>query len=121
MSAPSNKTTHAQRRRLEAREGARLKLKAGQYVRRLREIADKAESVDPSQIPALRLKADIYSKLLAKCLPDLKSVEHSGEVTNRYVQEFSDAELANIAALAARGGAGASEEADGSPQPGGVH
>jgi hypothetical protein len=78
----ANKTTHAQRRREEAREGSRLKLRAGQYVRRLREIADKAESAEAATIPALRLKAEIYWKLLGKCLPDLKAVEHNGTVNH---------------------------------------
>lgn len=89
-----NKTTHAQRRRLEARKGARMKLQAGQYVRRLKEIADRVESVEPSQVPALRLKADIYCKLLAKCLPDLKAVEFNGNLIHKHVTEYSDDELA---------------------------
>jgi hypothetical protein len=78
----ADKTTHAQRRREEAREGARIKLRAGQYIRRLKEIAVRADTAEPSTIPALRLKADIYLKLLAKCLPDLRAVEHSGQVNH---------------------------------------
>ncbi|MBA3564582.1 MAG: hypothetical protein H0W33_11370 [Gammaproteobacteria bacterium] len=58
--------------------------KAGQYVRRLQEIAEMVETVEPSQVPALRLKADIYSRLLAKCLPDLKAVEQSVDIRQRH-------------------------------------
>lgn len=82
MPVEPDKRTHAQRRKAEAEDGIRRRMRASRYVRALREIADKAETVDPSQIPALRLKADIYSKLLAKCLPDLKAVEHSGTVNH---------------------------------------
>ncbi len=78
MADAPDKTTHAQRRRAEQQAAARKRLQAWQFVRRLREIADKAEAADPVAIPALRLKADIYHKLLAKCLPDLKAVELTG-------------------------------------------
>jgi len=118
VSDPANKTTHAQRRRMEARDGARLKLKAGQFVRRLREIADKAESVEPTQVPALRLKADIYCRLLAKCLPDLKSIEHSGDLTHRHVHELSDEDLT---AIATGGRTGTTDETTGEAESSGVH
>lgn len=79
--------SHADRRRKESKEANALRLRAGQYLRRLNEIADRCESAENAAIPGLRLKADIYIKLLAKCLPDLKAIEHSGEVTQRYVVE----------------------------------
>jgi hypothetical protein len=53
-------------------------------VRRLKEIVVKAEDCEPTAVPALRLQADIYLKLLGKCLPDLKAVEHSGNVGHTY-------------------------------------
>ncbi len=106
MTDEADKRTHAQRRREEARKGARLKLQAGQFVRRLKEIAERADRAEPSAVPGLRLKADIYMKLLAKCLPDLKSIEHSGTMTHQHIQELSEAELARIAA---GGSAGAAE------------
>ncbi len=64
---------------MESHAAIRKRLQAGQYIRRLKEIAVKADSAEASQIPALRLKADIYCKLLSKCLPDLKAVEMTGE------------------------------------------
>ena len=84
MADSKNSQTHAQRRRLEAQDASRRKLRAGQFVRRLKELATKAETCEPDRIPAMRLQADIYMKLLAKCLPDLKAIEHSGTVTHRY-------------------------------------
>jgi hypothetical protein len=100
MDDSPNKMTHAQRRRSEARDAVREKLQAIQYLRRLEEIADQAEQVDASKVPALRLKADIYTRLLAKCLPDLKAVEHSGEIRERRVAEMTDDELLAIVAAA---------------------
>lgn len=85
MSEETDKRTHAQRRRLDAQKAVRVKLRAAQFVRRMKEIAAKAETAEASVIPALRLQADIYTRLLAKCLPDLKSVEHSGEIRRRDV------------------------------------
>lgn len=119
------KTTHAQRRRMEAKMGARLKLKAGQFVRRLKEIAEKAESVEPSMVPALRLKADIYIRLLGKCLPDLKAIEHSGEITNTHVTELSDEEidarLERLEAERVRAADGDAQKASGQKKSPGVH
>lgn len=72
--------TNASRRRRLSMDALRKKLRAGEYIRRLKLIADKAETADPQQVAAMRLQADIYSRLLAKCLPDLKAIEHSGSI-----------------------------------------
>jgi hypothetical protein len=80
-----NKSTHAQRRRKESQDAVRRRLRATQFIRRLKLIAKAAESADSGAVPALRLQADIYGRLLNKCLPDLKAVEHSGEVIRRDV------------------------------------
>ncbi len=80
----ADKTTHAQRRRAEAQEAIRTKLRAGQFVRRLKEIVAKADGCEAAAVPALRLQADIYLKLLGKCLPDLKAIEHSGNIGHTY-------------------------------------
>jgi hypothetical protein len=80
MAEQADKTTHAQRRRRESQDAVRRKMRAAQFVRRLKELAVKADTAAAEKIPAMRLQADIYSRLLAKCLPDLKAIEHSGTV-----------------------------------------
>ncbi|MEK9810647.1 MAG: hypothetical protein VW362_09390 [Candidatus Nanopelagicales bacterium] len=105
-------TTYAQRRRKLNQDELRRRLRGAQYLLRLHEIAEKADKVPSSDVPALRLKADIYLRMLAKCLPDLKAVEHSGSIA---YTSISDAELdTRIAQLlgeagtpATAGGAGA--------------
>jgi hypothetical protein len=101
MADAPNKTTHAQRRRAEARDAARDRLRAWQFLRRLREIdavlAEKWETLEQAAIQALRLRADIQFRQLAKVMPDRKAIEHSGEIHHRDVTEHSDADLADIA------------------------
>lgn len=48
-----------------------------------------APRINPAHIGALKLKADIAFRLLAKRMPDLKAVEHTGEVAtaNRLIIE----------------------------------
>jgi len=96
----------------------RMQMRGWQYVRRLREIADKCDTVESGQVPALRLKADIYRGLLAKCLPDLKAIEHSGTVSHRRVEDLSDAELA---AIIAGSGARDAEAPTGETEPSELH
>lgn len=95
----------------------RKAMRGWQYVRRLREIADQCDEPE-ANIPALRLKADIYKGLLAKCLPDLKAIEHSGTVTNRHVSDLSDAELA---AIATGRGEGVADAQGSATEPPAVH
>jgi hypothetical protein len=49
---------------------------------------------------------------------DVKAVEHSGAVTHRHVNEFSDEELA---AIAAGSSTGTAATADGPPEPSDLH
>lgn len=51
--------------------------------RRLLQIATATLTADASEVPALKLQADIYTRLLSKVEPDLKAIEHSGEITER--------------------------------------
>ncbi len=118
MADQPNKTTHAARRREESRDGLRVKLRGAQYIRRLHEIANKAESADKDSVPGLKLKAEVYFKLLNKILPDLRAMEHSGEINLARAEELTDEQLASIATGSS---AGASEPQDSEPGPSEVH
>lgn len=98
MSRKVDTRTYAQKRRESYRDAARERLRAAQYIRRMLEIAEKLDTCEPSEVAALRLKVDIYTRLLAKCLPDLKATEITGTLTHRRVEEMSDEELYAIAA-----------------------
>ena len=78
MSEEIDTSTYAQRRKEERKEELRTFLRGSEYLRQLHEWFDKPLSAD--QLAVARFKAEIALKLLAKCLPDLKAVEHSGEV-----------------------------------------
>lgn len=59
-----------------------------------------------SKVQEYNGKLTAYFKLLAKCLPDLKSVEYSGEINlKQEIQEMPDAELRErITGIAAKAG-----------------
>ncbi len=118
MAEAPDKTTHAARRRLESRDGLRLKLRGAQYIRRLHEIADKAEAADKDSVPGLKLKAEVYFKLLNKILPDLRAMEHSGEINLARAEELTDEQLARIATGSSTG---AAESQDSEPGPSEIH
>tara|TARA_R110002012_G_scaffold28010_15_gene88836 strand:+ start:334 stop:618 length:285 start_codon:yes stop_codon:yes gene_type:complete len=65
------------------REALREELKAREYLRQLDivdgELSDNWNSLSSENIAALRLKVDLNLKRLLKVLPDLKSIEHSGD------------------------------------------
>jgi len=83
-----------QRRRAALRE----ELKAREYLRQLDEVASEVtenwKSLSSEQVAALRLKTDLNFKRLAKVLPDLKAVEHSGpdgdNIPHSLLVEFVD-------------------------------
>lgn len=77
---------HQRNKRVRAgKEAARVKMRAAFYLRQLKRIAEEAKTAPPSDIPAMRLRADIFTRILNKCLPDLKAIEHSGEVKRAVV------------------------------------
>jgi hypothetical protein len=87
MSELPNKSDRQRRR--EARTlDLRERIRGNAYLRVLEGIAARADSLGEKEVSAYRLKADIYLRLLAKVLPDLKAIEYSGEITQRYVMEL---------------------------------
>lgn len=67
-------------------EALRDQLTAGGHVQHVIDIAEKlqdlAEELDALKIQRLRAAAEIKLKLIAKYLPDLKSIEHSTDPDN---------------------------------------
>lgn len=64
------------------RDNLREELQAREYLRQLQEIdkelCDNWKQMKSDSVAALRLRADINFKRLAKVLPDIKAIEHSG-------------------------------------------
>lgn len=65
-------------------EIARERLRASVCIKNLEwvesEIRERLQQLDLAEVPALRLYADIQLRKMAKVLPDLKAVEHTGQV-----------------------------------------
>jgi hypothetical protein len=87
--------TAAYRRKAIRQEELRGKLRARAYLRLLERIAAKATTIKPEEVPAYRLRADIYMKLLNKALPDQKAIEqtHQGPGGAPIVISSVDAKL----------------------------
>lgn len=92
-------------------EKVRERIRTGLILRRVQEHALGNLEMTQTQLKAAEI-------LLRKAVPDLRSIEHSGTVTNRYVHEFSDAELA---AVASGSSAGITRPEDRASEPQGVH
>ena len=64
------------------RENLREELKAREYLRQLEQVdeivSENWKTLGATEVAALRLKADINFKRLAKVLPDVKAIEMSG-------------------------------------------
>lgn len=97
MSELSRKSLNATHNRRVRQENLRESLRAHAYVRVLESIAAKADKLPKDDVAGHALKAKIYLDLLAKVLPDLKAVEHSGAIDTGKVEELTDARLAHIA------------------------
>lgn len=118
MSELSRKSLNATRNRQMRQQNLRESLRAHAYVRVLESIAAKADTLDKDSVPAYSLKAKIYLDLLAKVLPDLKAMEHSGAIDTGKPEELTDARLAHIAS---RGGDRAIEASDSEEVPSELH
>jgi hypothetical protein len=76
----------AARRQLFHPEDVKAKIQASQLINRLSEHAlSPSPIMDASQVTAA-------VKLLGKVIPDLKAVEHSGDVTVNHEQALSELE-----------------------------
>ena len=82
---PASSKTYAQRRKDASKDALRNLLQGQEYLRQLH--GWLGEELTGDRLAAVRLKADIALRLLAKCLPDQKSVEVTGEIEHRYVAE----------------------------------
>lgn len=71
------------------------RIKAGNLMHVLYRCAMGEHEMTQTQITAA-------TTFLRKVIPDLRSVEHSGEIKHRHVEEMSDAELIEIIARSGR-------------------
>ena len=90
----------------------RQRIKAGNLMHALYRCAMGEIEMSPAQISAA-------TTFLRKVIPDLRSVEHSGEIKHRHVEEMSDEEL--IAIIARSGRERAAETEIGAGDDGSVH
>lgn len=71
----------ARTRKIRHDDETRAKIQAGNIINRLTKCVMGDVELSPAQVQAARI-------LLAKILPDLTSVEHSGEIATSYVAEM---------------------------------
>lgn len=97
MSESKEKSRKAGINRQYRQDNLREYMRGAAYVRVLEGIAGKAHLLLKDDVPAYSLKAKIYLDLLAKVLPDLRAVEHSGTISGKKPEDLTDDELARIA------------------------
>jgi hypothetical protein len=79
QNAPRGHSRAAQNRKLR-RDALREELQAREYVRQVLSIATRLDpasknACEPERVPALKARADIFFRLLDKCLPNLRPVD----------------------------------------------
>ncbi len=56
-------------------EEVREQLDPRALIQSLLSLVNEADNVSPEDLPKLKFKADIYTTVLKKCMPDLRSLE----------------------------------------------
>lgn len=78
-------------RQRRMREDVREKIQAGWHYSRIIAFLEMEEApADPQQLALLKAQVDTHFKVLNKVLPDLKAMEHSGEVNLTAHEEWLD-------------------------------
>jgi len=103
----SNGRSRADENKSIRQEALREQLASKGLMQQAIEIANKLEDLnidlEPADAHRLKASADIKMKLVAKYMPDMKSVEHSGEIATNDATELSDSQLLNIATSGSTG------------------
>ncbi len=89
--------TRAQENRAIRQEALREQLEGKGLMQQAIEIANKLEdltiTLEAVEVQRLKASADTKMKLVAKYMPDMKSVEHSGEINTNDPSEMSDSAI----------------------------
>lgn len=101
----------AHKNRLWTPDTVRRRIRTGVLITKLKNHALGKCEMTQTQVAAAKI-------LLAKIVPDLRAIEHSGEVTHHHAGELTDSELTN---LATGSGNRAAETTPGAKKPGDVH
>jgi len=76
--------SRANHRQKPYRDVARENIRIGICLSKLdwieKQVETRLSTLDLGEVPALKLLADIQFRKLAKVLPDLKSVDHQGDI-----------------------------------------
>lgn len=77
-------------------EALREKLAAGGHIDHVIDIsnklADLTQVLEPADVVRLKAAADIKKGIIAKYIPDLRSIEHTGEISTN-AESLSEAEI----------------------------
>jgi len=106
--------SRANENRAIRQEALREQLASKGLMQQAIEISNKLEDLDiklePSDAQRLKSAADIKMKLVAKYMPDMKSIEHGGEINVNDPSSMSDKEI--ITRLAELEGGGVVTQGD---------